>query len=120
MATINEVPLVFEHLAELDDGRIDLLFKKHVARITADCIDRPSDDSKRTVTLEIHATPILSKDDGICETVHVEIECKSKVPTYRSRKFEMRATKGQLLFFNRDFPEDLDQPSMFPDKEGDA
>lgn len=109
------VPFNFENLAHLDDGRIDKLLKAHVARATQDCLDRPGDKTKRHVTLKISIEPIID-DSGQCESTHVEIECLSKVPVFRSRTYEMRATKAGMLF-NADFPDELDQQPLF-DRSG--
>lgn len=110
--TTKLVPLDFEHLATLDDGRIDRLLRMHVARAAQDCMDRPGDKSKRVVSLSIAVEPVVS-DDGQCESTRVEIECKSKVPVFRSRPYEMHCTKAGLRF-NQDFPEELDQQPLFP------
>ena len=49
------VPLDFEHLATLDDGRIDRLLRMHVARAAQD------DKSKRVVSLSIAVGPVVSE-----------------------------------------------------------
>jgi hypothetical protein len=115
MPRTQEVQLDFSNLAHLDNGKIDLLLRRHIARIAMDCMDRPGDKSPRKVSLEFSCVPIPD-DDGSCESVRVEIEAKSKVPTHRSKPYHMRVTKGGLLF-NQDFPEDLDQqPLPYQDK----
>lgn len=117
MATINEVQLNFENLVELDEGRINRLLMRHIQRISQDCMDRPTDKTKRKVILEFTAEPVYDPDTRECESVKVEIECKSKVPVFRSKTFQMRVTKAGLRF-NPDFPDQLDQPSLYP-KEDD-
>lgn len=111
MPQVQEVPLNFETLTELDSGKINMLVTRHLALIANDCMNRPGDKNKRKVTLEFYAEPIL-EEDGQCERCKIEVECKSKVPTFRSRRFEMRVTKGGFLF-NKDFPSELDQPSLY-------
>jgi len=107
----NEVQLGFDSLVELDNGVIDGTLKKHLAAIAADCINRPSDDSKRKVTLEFTVEPVFDHQTLSCETCKVEIECKSKVPVHRSKPYEMRVTRSGLLF-NQDFPDSLQQGAL--------
>lgn len=116
MANVVEVPLDFSHLKNLDDGRINKLLEHHLGNISRDCINRPGDKTKRKVTLVFYATPDAN-DDGDAEAADVQVECFSKIPIYRSRKFKMRlSNKG--FTFNQDFPDALDQPSLFP-KQGE-
>jgi len=111
MPQIKLVPLDFGSLQELDDGRQSLAFKKHMARLAQDCIDRPGDGTARVVQLTISVKPVVG-EDGQCERCFVEMEQKSKVPVQRSRPFEMEVTKGGLMF-NQEFPEELDQIPLF-------
>jgi hypothetical protein len=106
------VPLEFTSLAEIDDGRIQKLLRMHLQRIAQDCMDRPGDKTKRKVTIEFIIDPIVSPE-GHCDDARVTIECKSKVPTYRTKPYEMRVnTRG--FAFNEDFPDQVDQSSIFP------
>lgn len=119
MGRIVEVPLDFTHLGMLDEQRIDRLLCMHIANVARDCMNRPGDKSKRKVTLEFYVQPIPDPDTGDAHTAGVEIECKSKVPVFRSRRFEMRlSNKG--LTFNTDFPDQLDQPSLFQDEHDEG
>ncbi len=118
MPRVETVQLDFRSLADLHDERIAKLLRLHLQKIAQDCMDRPGDPAKRKVTLEFIAEPVLD-EHGQCETVKLEIECKSKVPTFRSKKFEMRVTKAGFLF-NKDFPDDIDQPALFPGDEKDG
>lgn len=111
MPRVEEVQLNFANLTELDSGKINLLVQKHLALVAQDCMNRPGDKTKRKVVLEFYAEPIL-EEDGQCERCKLEIECKSKVPTFRSRRFEMRVSKGGFLF-NKDFPDAIDQAPLF-------
>lgn len=118
MPKVIEVPLDFSNLKNLDDGRIDKLLKHHIGNIARDCINRPTDKSARKVTLEFIVKP-QPNPEGDAETASVEVECKSKVPIYRSRRFEMRLSNNGLSF-NADFPDDINQPSLFPEGEQPA
>lgn len=111
MSQTREVPLAFSTLVDLDSGRIDKLLAMHLARIAQDCMNRPGDKTKRKVTLEFEVSPVEDPETRECEHCKVAIECKSKVPTYRSKVFQMRVTKGGLLF-NKDFPDSLHQAPL--------
>lgn len=116
MPRSQEVSLDFDNLAALDEGRINALLRHHVARIAADCISRPLDKSARKVTLDFIVKPEVDPQTGECDSAFVEIECKSKVPTYRSKTYQMRLSNRGLLF-NVDFPDSIDQQPLY---KGDA
>ena len=106
------VQLKFATLADLADGTIDVLLQKQLARIAADCLDRPGDKTKRVVMLEFIPEPVVGQDGG-CDHAKLTIECKAKVPVHRTRPYEMQATKAGFLF-NVDDEESLDQEHLFP------
>jgi hypothetical protein len=111
MPRIQEVELDFSTLAQLDESRVNKLLAVHLARIAQDCINRPGDKSPRKVSLEFAVVPVLDPE-GFCESVRLSIERKSKVPTYRTKSYEMRVgTRG--FAFNVDFPDTLDQAPLF-------
>ena len=93
------------------DPKIEVLFQKHVRHVVEDCMNRPHDGTARTISVEFALTPIPNPDDGSCDEVHVAVAAKSKVPTFRTKAFPMRPTKAGLLF-NREVPENLDQPAL--------
>lgn len=113
MSRTQEVLLDFTNLGHLDEERINRLLKFHISNIARDCINRPGDKTKRKVTLEFYVSPIPDPDTGEATTAGVQIECKSKVPVFRSKRYEMRLSNAGLTF-NADFPDDIDQPSLFP------
>lgn len=106
------VDLNFSNLVDLDEGRIDKLLLINLARTAQDCITRPGDKSKRKVTLEFIFEPIADPDLGDCAGAKCEVECKTKLPVYRSRPFEM-SVSNRGFAFNKDFPEELDQAPLF-------
>lgn len=104
------VALDFRTLADLHDGRIAVLLRNNLARISQDCMDRPGDPAKRKVTLEFVCEPVAD-DDGNVDHVKMKITCKAKVPEFKSRNYEMRVSKAGFLF-NQDFPEAIDAQSL--------
>lgn len=116
MARVQECDLTFESLENMSDGKIAMLFKRHLATAAGDCANRPNDKAKRKVTLEFSFSPVPDHDDPtICERVDCEIECKARVPVYRSRVIQMRPHNSGFIY-NQDFPDSLDQPSLYGDE----
>jgi hypothetical protein len=104
------VPLNFENLASLDSGKIDKLVRMQLARAAQDCVSRPGDKSPRRVVLEFLFVPIMA-EDASCETVGATVECKTKVPVYRSKPYEMRVG-NQGFLFNEDDPQSVNQGTL--------
>lgn len=117
---VQEADLTFASLEELDDGRIGKLLKRHFANVSNDCMNRPTDPAKRKVIVEFAFSPVYDAELRECEVVKVTIEAKSKVPTFRSKKYEMRPHKSGFAF-NQDFPDKHDQqPLPFGESDGTA
>lgn len=116
MPTTQIVELDFTNLARLDEGRIDKLLRYHLQRIAMDCVARPGDNTARKVTLEFVAKPVIDPDTGECMESRLEIECKSKMPTHRSKPYSMLVS-NQGFKFNQDFPDEVDQPSLYQGDE---
>lgn len=114
MAKINFVPLNLETLHELGDGELGVLIRNQLQRIARDCVDRPHDKTKRTVTLEITAIPVVSPQGEFTHS-NMEIECKAKIPVFRTAPYQMKADMNGFKF-NGDFPSEVGQ---LPLTEGD-
>lgn len=118
MPRVQEIDLSLGALEQMDSGKIARLVKSHLQKLSADCLNRPADDTARTMNVEFSFTPVLDPDSGDCETAKLRINVKSKVPTFRSKSYECRV--GQKGFsFNQDFPDDLDQPALFPKSQSE-
>ena len=115
MPRIQELPLNFQNLATIDNGKVDKLLRFHLQRIAADLQARPGNDSPRKISLELSFVPIKN-DEAECEGAKVEIEAKSKIPVYRTKTYEMRVVNNGMLF-NQDFPDAIDQPSLLPSED---
>ena len=110
--------LNFRSLAELDEGKMELLLQYHLKRIAGDIEARRVDKKPRKMIIEFTATPVLDAE-GDLRSINVQIEMKSKVPTHRSEVFAMRSVGGQLGF-NQDFPDDPDQLPLFHKSDSDS
>lgn len=117
--TVQTVDMTFETLHDLEGGKYAALLRNHLANLARDCIDRPMDDKERTLTIQFRMKPVLDPETRDCERVDMSLEMKSKVPVFRTKKFQLRPHNRGFLI-NRDFPDDLDQPALFPDGDDAA
>lgn len=101
-----------ENLENLDLGKASVAFNQQIRRIAADCLDRPGDGNARKVQLEVVAKPVTN-DDGSCERVKLQIQVTSKIPSYRTRVYDLGLRKNGVLVFSEDSPENFDQTTMF-------
>jgi len=108
--------LTLENLENLDLGKASAAFNLQIKRIAADCLDRPGDGNPRKVTLEIVAKPVTN-DDGSCERVKLQIQVTSKIPSYRTRVYDLGLRKNGVLVFAEDSPENFDQGTLFEDQD---
>ena len=101
-------------LNDLDDGRVAKAFEHELRRAVQDCVDRPKDKNKRTVTLELALEPILSDDGGIieCEGAHGEFKIKSHVPTRKSKTYDFRVNKAGHLSYSANSPDNADPTAL--------
>lgn len=97
------------------DPRLEALFQKHLQTIAADCIFRPGEKVKRKLTLEFIFEPELDPESKELDRVHITVEAKSKVPTYRSKTLQLDCGRDGFRF-NAGVPENLDQTRL-PYKE---
>lgn len=104
--------LTLESLENLDLGKASLAFNQQIKRIAVDCLDRPGDVNARKVTLEVAAKPVVN-DDGSCERVKLQIQVTSKIPSYRTRVYDLGLRKNGVLVFSEDSPENFDQATFF-------
>jgi hypothetical protein len=115
---MNQQIFKLETIHLIDSGKINAVFEQQMKRIVNDCIDRPLDDSERSVTISFKVKPNVSLKTGEteCSRVHVAIDVAGKVPTQKSRVIEMAVKQTGGLVFNPDL---LDDPagSTLYDKE---
>ena len=107
--------LDLENLKVLDDGRLEAAFAQELKHVVLDLMDRPGDDRSRSVTFKTLFKPICD-ETGACEAVHVQVDIGSKLPSRKSRVYDMRARKSQrgpMLVFNEDSLDNADQTTMF-------
>jgi hypothetical protein len=113
MAKLQKLSL--ETLSNLDMGKISATLEVHLKRAITDCEDRPADQKARSVLLQFDLIPTLN-DDASCTEASLQIQCHSKVPTHKTRVFNMGLRKskdGPMLVFNPDSPGNVNQSTIF-------
>lgn len=108
--------LTLSSIKELDDGRVDAAFNSAVKTCIQDCMDRPGDDSPRTVTFVATFTP-LAENAGICEEVDIDFTIAPKIPKRRSKSYRMIPHPNGSALFN---PASSDDPKQATLDEIDA
>ena len=97
-------------LSKIDEGRVERAFDFALARLIADCKDRPALDEGRKLSLTITLTPVVG-ENGELETANATFQVVDTVPKRRSRTYNMKATPSGLLF-NEMAPEDVRQTTL--------
>ena len=95
--------LTLATLADLDDGRIAIVWSRALSRVVEDLRDRPGLKASRKVTLELVLSPI-SDDRSELYEVEVDATVRENVPRAQSRSYSMKPHRGGLYF--RPFSED--------------
>ncbi len=105
--------LSLETLKDLDLGVVSKTFQHHLTRAVQDCFSRPGDKSARVVEMKFKIVPDIDPTTAECETVLVDCEFQTKVPSMRSKTYRMApsldnrtGTVTGLLFH----PDDRDDP----------
>lgn len=80
------VKVGLENLSAMDSGMTAHLFNRALKQAIADCVDRPSDDAARTVMLKLTIKP--QETDGVCETVLMDAQVQTKLPTPRTKQYQ--------------------------------
>lgn len=106
-----KMELTLDSLKDLDYGKVQVAFQRHIERAVADCMDRPGDTSTRKVMLTCLLAP--SEDQsGVGDYVDLQCHVVSKLPAHKSRVFQgkprLRGGNAQLMF-DTDSPDDVEQ-----------
>ena len=108
-----------EDLADFDDGRVAVAFKRLLERIAYDLDDRPALAKERTVTLKVRFTPVPNETGGLGD-VKMEVECGASVPSMRTREITGRRKEGEPSFrFNDLSPDNPAQRTIDQEMNGE-
>ena len=119
MPDIVYVPLDFESLGDLVDGKVAAMFAVHLKRVAADCIDRPGEKEKRVVNLKFEFVPVMNQE-GYADVSEAQVSCTSKLPTHRTTPIQLRLNP-QGFIMNKHAPDSVHQHTAdeIPGWDGD-
>ena len=111
--------LKLETLAELAHGKVGVAFDREVKTLGKDCIDRPSDDRARTVTLTVTLKPTAIADGQsvTCEGVKAVAKVRSKKPDYETQEIDLGIRENGSMVFSPTCPENRRQQELFEPDE---
>lgn len=108
-------------LAKLDRGTMAIALEHALQQAARDCLDRPTDDRARKVTVEISLKPKSEYDE---DTRSVEIvgatgqyRIKCSVPDRESKPLDFGLQTDGTLIFNENCPDNHRQRSLLPSEE---
>jgi len=106
--------LTAETLAKLDRGAAAAAFDRAITQAVRDCLDRPSDDRVRKVTLELQLTPIVEVLQNVvsCEGAHGSYKVRYKQPDWESAELDFGVRKPGMLIFNENSPANHRQTTL--------
>lgn len=108
-------------LKYLDRGAAAEVLKLALERAVRDCIDRPSDERARTVTMTFAIVPVKEVIDNVitCEGAHLAYKVRAKNPDYESRTIDCGVRENGMLVFNANCPTDHKQSTFLDTDEGE-
>ncbi len=113
--------LTAESLCRLDRGALSVALEQSVSQAARDCLDRPTDDRARKVTLTIELIPKPVFDD---DTRSIEVDgvagkykIKCSVPDRESACLDFGIQSDGTLIFNENVPDNHRQRSLLTDEE---
>ncbi len=115
MAEVKLEQLRLDTLGTLEP-RLEAVFQRHLASIAQDCINRPREKNKRKIVIEMTIEPVQDPETGECEHCNISVEARSKVPTHRTKSFQLAPSKAGFRF-NSEVPENINQPGLFSKDE---
>ena len=107
-----KLDLTLANLRELDFGKLEAAFRRHLERITGDCVDRPGDPNARKIAMTFEVRPEADPSTGACERCKLQVHVASFVPPHKTRVFDcmpQRRGNAQGLMFNDEADENAAQ-----------
>lgn len=98
-------------LKELDGGKINAAFSKHLQRASQDCQDRPFDERPRIVTLRVAFKPTI-EPDGDCASAWMDVKLESKIPNHQSKPYSVGLRRNNTFVFAEDSLDNVDQATF--------
>lgn len=104
---MERMELTLEHLADLDEGKVQLMFAAELKRALLDCLNRPTEKKVRKVSLLVEIKPQCDQE-GNCENVNIGFDVKASIPARRTKVYELGITNGGQAFFMVDADADVE------------
>ncbi len=102
-------------LRQIDRGKVALALDHAIRQCTLDIQDRPADDTKRVIVLQIEMQPECDAQTGALDTIGTKFIVKTKLPARRSVVYPMLPTRDGTLVFEPQSPLDPRQAALvFP------
>lgn len=101
---------------ELDGGRLRTAIEKSIKRAVDDCKDRPNLDTARKVGIELIITP-YADETGDVVSVNLDYQVKPTLPPMKREGLSLSVQKDGALLFNEHSPDNVNQRTVFDDKE---
>jgi len=98
-------------LDTLDEGRVAAQVDLALLSAAKDCANRPGLAKERKVTVTFKLTP-QTNEDGMCDSINLDVQTKTNVPASNSKLFNMHAHPAQGLAFNDMSPDDAHQRTI--------
>ena len=111
--------LKLETLAQLAHGKVGVAFDREVHRMIRDCLDRPSDERARTITLTVSVVPksVIDGQSVTCEGATAVAKVKSRVPDYETQQIDLGVRENGGAVFSPTCPENHRQQELFEPEE---
>lgn len=111
-----------ETLARLDRGKYKATLEAAFQRAVQDCIDRPTDDRTRKVTVQFDLVPVCDMDDKIvcCDGIKAKYQVKAVMPNWESKPLDFGVQRDGTLVFNEDAPDNHRQLTLPTGEDGDV
>jgi len=111
--------LTAQSLADLDLGKIAAAFLENLRTAARDCLQRPADNRKRTVTLRAEITPVahLIGNTMSCESAKGTFRSGISLPDQVAPEVALgvkKLGKHDATFYFSEFRDSPDQESLFP------
>lgn len=87
----------FAALAEIDEGRLRIMFDLLLEKVRLDCVDRPALNKARSVSLNVSLTPKADQHGNLI-TVDVSLDVKESTPKRVSPTYNMVPQRNGIAF----------------------
>jgi len=103
---MERMQLGLDSLGDFDFGKVDIAFKKELAAVVRDCLDRPGEKGARKVNLTVEVIPDQLQDGDVVDCV-VRFLISNSTPKRATAARPLVADKAGRLFFQ---PDAMDNP----------